>query len=113
MAPFVSADNPGGRKALAGASLSFDQMLQALGVVGEDGVAELTLRNDGGEPFTLRVAPVHLASLGGLRWGQPLQAPVDTAQPADPRPRTRAHRLEYRPDSAPALPPAQRDPRRR
>ena len=49
--PDLSADNEVGRKALEGASLSFEQMLQALGAVGEDGVAELTLRPDGGEPF--------------------------------------------------------------
>jgi|GEM_PF-809967 len=99
MAPFVSADNPSGLKERLATSLSFAEMLQALGVVGEDGAAELTLRKEGGEPFTLRVAPVHLASLGGLRWGSALQTPVDTVQPADPRPRAHAHRLEYRPDS--------------
>ena len=96
VAPFLSADNEVGRKALEGASLSFEQMLQALGAAGEDGVAVLTLRRPGGEPFTLRVEPVQLASLGGLRWGRTLQSPVDTASPADPRPRTRPHRLEWR-----------------
>jgi len=98
VAPFLSADNDVGRKQREGASLSFEQMLQALGVVGEDGVAELTLRREGGEPFTLRVEPVELASLGGLRWGRTLQTPVDTVSPVDPRPRARSHRLEWRPE---------------
>ncbi|MGD2115874.1 MAG: hypothetical protein PVG07_12515, partial [Acidobacteriota bacterium] len=97
LAPFVSADNDVGRKARLASGLSVPEMLQGLGVVAEDGVAELTLRRDGGERFALQVEPLRLASLGGLRWGRALQTPVETASPADPRPRARAHRLEIRP----------------
>lgn len=97
-APYLPADNEVGRKALLGAVLSFPEMLQALGVAGDDGAAELTLRATGGEPFALRMEPVRLASLGGLRWGQALQEPVEAWSPADPRPRARAHWLEYRPE---------------
>lgn len=97
-APFLPADNDVGRKALLGAALSFPEMLQALGVAGDDGAVELTLRRSGGEPFPVRVEPVRLASFAGLRWGQALQEPVDSASPADPRPRARAHWFEYRPE---------------
>lgn len=95
-APYLPADNEMGRKGLQGAVLSFAEMLQALGVVGEDGVAELSLRRAGGEPFTLHVEPVRLASLGGLRWGGALQRPVEGVwSPADPRPRARRYAFAY------------------
>lgn len=99
-APFLPADNEIGRKALLGAVFSFAEMLQALGAADANG-AELTLvREEGGGPFEVRLEPVALASVGGLRWGRVLQEQVEGVwSPADPRPRSRTFDFEYHPES--------------
>ena len=99
--PYLPADNPSGRRALASGVFSFAEMLAALGATEDDGSVELTLRRPGEEPFTRRLEPVALASVGGLRWGGLLQKVVaeDVWSPADPRPRAADYSFEYRPES--------------
>lgn len=102
-APALAADNESGRRALHGAVFSFAEMLQAVGAVGPDGVAHLTLESDDGEVSELAVEPAPLASIAGLRWGRVIQSPIAgdpfaLASPADPRPRERSFDFAYRPE---------------
>lgn len=93
--PFISADNEMRRLYEFSSYLNYSEFLRQLGVVPEDGILELTVKDLDGNMQNVKIESAELFSRTGLRWGEKIRQNVDTWCPADPRPRSKNYRFNY------------------